>query len=170
MLHKILKKKTKHNIIQINIIFTLFIPFLHLAGISSINSSLLSVSGDLSTQEIQVNCYTFRVEPDQVTWSINTVLITPDSSYHPVNYSELLNSAEKIYRNSITLTGLFTNGTNISCSVSINGEISSNVHVLQGKLSLEIFVVIVLYNFFFVVHHSCFFSSHWSISYHTVCL
>ena len=97
-----------------------------------------------------MNCYTFRVEPDQVTWSINTVLITPDSSYQPVNYSELLNSAEKIYRNSITLTGLFTNGTNISCSVTVNGEISSNI--LQGKLSLEIFVVIVLYNFLFVVH------------------
>ena len=86
-----------------------------------------------------MNCYTFRVEPNQVTLSIDTVLITPDSSYQPVNNSELLNSAEQIYRHSITLTDLFTNGTNISCSVSI-GEISSYHYLLQGNLSLEICV------------------------------
>ena len=91
-----------------------------------------------------MNCYTSRVEPNQVTWSINTVLITPDSRYQPVNNSELLNGAEQIYRHSITLTGLFTDGTNISCSVSINGEISSNHYILQGNLSLEIFVLIDL--------------------------
>ena len=69
------------------------------------------------------------------------ILITLDSSYQPVNNSELLSSAEQIYRHSITLTGLFTNGTNISCSANVNGEISSNSHILQGKLSLEIIVL-----------------------------
>ena len=89
------------------------------AGISSINGSLLSVSNDLSTQQIQVNCYTFRVEPNQVTWRIGSQLI--DSSYQPVTGSQLLDSVDQTYRHYITLNGSFSDGMSISCNTSVNG-------------------------------------------------
>ena len=104
--------------------------FFSIAGISSINGSLLSVSNDLSTQQIQVNCYTFRVEPNQVTWRIGSELI--DSSYQPVNGSQLLDSVDQIYRQYITLNGSFSVGLNISCDASVNGATSTFTYELQG--------------------------------------
>ena len=71
-------------------------------GVYSISGFLLAVSDDLSTQVIQVNCTTLRVTPDQVTWMINSVLITPDSSYEPVNGSVLLDSTYQTYIHYIT--------------------------------------------------------------------
>ena len=111
------------------------------AGIISINGSLLSVSNDLSTQQIQVNCYTFRVEPNQVTWRIGSELI--DSSYQPVNGSgwmdepvtgsQLLDSAnQSYYRHYIILNGSFSVGMSISCETSVNGATSSLTYELQG--------------------------------------
>ena len=111
------------------------------AGISSINGSLLSVSNDLSTQQIQVNCYTFRVKPDELTWRIGSELI--DSSYQPVNRSEwidqavtgsqLLDNADQTYRHYITLNGSFIVGMSISCNTSVNGANSSLTYQLQGQ-------------------------------------
>ena len=104
------------------------------AGISSLNSSLLSVSDDLNIQEIQVNCYTFRVNPDQVTWSIiESVLIEPESIHQSLNGSVLLDSGNQNYRHYITLTGSFVNGTSISCSVSVNEQIQRQIYVLKGE-------------------------------------
>ncbi len=101
-----------------------------IAGISSINGSLLSVSSDLSTQQIQVNCYTFRVEPNQVTWRIGSELI--DSSYQQVTGSQLLDSVDQTYRHYITLNGLFSVGMRISCNTSVNGVNVSEFYELQG--------------------------------------
>ncbi len=103
------------------------------AGISSINGSLLSVSNDLSTQQIQVNCYTFRIEPNQVTWRIGSELI--DSSYQPVAGSQLLDSVDQTYRHYITLNGSFSVGMSISCNTRVNGTITSALsYKLQGLL------------------------------------
>ena len=97
------------------------------------NGSLLSVTGDnLSTQQIQVNCYTFRVKPDQVTWSIDSVSITPDSSYHPVYGSKLLEGTSQTYRHNIIITGSFNNGTTIMCHTTVNGDTETETYVLQG--------------------------------------
>ena len=110
------------------------------AGISSINGSLLSASDDLSTQQIQVNCYTFRVKPNQVTWKINSLstLIASNFSNQPVNDSKLLNSAEMIYRHYIILNESFSNEANISCTTTVscttnvNGETEIENYTLQG--------------------------------------
>ena len=103
-----------------------------LAGISSINGSLLSVSNDLSTQQIQVSCYTFRVEPNEVTWRIGSELI--DSSYQPVNGSQLLDSTNQTYKQYITLNGSFSVGMSISCYTSVNGASSTSTNQLKGLL------------------------------------
>ena len=108
-------------------------PFLSLtAGISFLEVNLLSVSDDLSTQLIEVNCFTFRVEPYQVTWRISSELITPDSTYLPINGSGLLNSVNQTYRHYISLNGSFSNGTIISCSTTVNEETEVEEYVLQG--------------------------------------
>lgn len=88
----------------------------------------MSVSNDLSTQQIQVNCYTFRVEPDQVTWRIGSQLI--DSSYQPV--SVLLDSVDQTYRHSVTLNESFSVGMSISCNTSVNGVTDGLSYTLQG--------------------------------------
>ena len=112
-------------------------PFLSLtAGINFLEVSLLSVSDDLSTQHIEANCFTFRVEPYQVTWRVGSELITPDSTYLRVNGSELLNSINQTYRHYISLNGSFSNGTIISCSITVNGETEVEEYVLQGILTM----------------------------------
>ena len=108
----------------------LLLRFLFLAGISSINGSLLSVSNDLSTQQIKVNCYTFRVKPNEVAWRIGSELI--DSSYQPVAGSQLLDSIDQTYRHYITLSGSFSVGMSISCNTSVNGAINGLTYELQG--------------------------------------
>ena len=108
-------------------------PFLSLtAGINFIEVNLLSVSGDLSTQHIEVNCFTFRVKPYQVTWRIGSELITQVHAYLSMNGSELLNSINQTYRQYISLKGSFSNGTNISCSTTVNGKTSIEKYLLQG--------------------------------------
>ena len=96
------------------------------AGIFFLEVSLLSVSayGDLSTH-IEVNCYTFRVNPYQVTWRINSELITPDST-------KMLNSVYQTYSHYISLNGSFTKGTIVSCSTTVNEETEVEEYVLQG--------------------------------------
>ena len=103
---------------------------MYLLYIAGINGSLLSVSNDLSTQQIQVNCYTCQVEPDEVTWRIGSELI--DSSYQPVTGSQLLDSVDETYRHYITLNGSFSVGMNISCDASVNGSNTSLTYDLQG--------------------------------------
>ena len=103
------------------------------AGISSIEVSLLSVSGnDLSTRHIEVNCFTFRVEPYEVNWNIDSELITPNYNYLRMNGSESLDRNNQTYRQYISLEGSFSNGTMISCSTDVNGETAVEEYVLKG--------------------------------------
>ena len=102
------------------------------AGINFLEVNLLSVSRDLSTQHIEVNCFTFRVKPYQVTWRIDSELITQVHAYLSMNGSELLNSVNQTYRQYISLEGSFSNCTNISCSTTVNEETSIEKYTLQG--------------------------------------
>ena len=106
--------------------------FLCTAGINFVEVSLLSLSNDLGTQLIEVNCFTFRVKPYQVTWRIGSELITPDHIYLIKNGSELLSSVNQVYRQYVSLEGSFSNGTIISCSTTVNGETSIEKYMLQG--------------------------------------
>ena len=72
-----------------------------------------------------MNCYTLRVEPNEVTWQIG-------SEYQPVTGSELLDSVDQTYRHYITLNGSFSVGMSISCDASVNGATSSLTYELQG--------------------------------------
>ena len=79
-----------------------------------------------------MNCYTFRVEPNQVTWRIGSELI--DSSYQPINGSQLLDNIDQTYRHYITLNGSFNVGMGISCdAASVNGTISVLTYELEGQ-------------------------------------
>ena len=78
-----------------------------------------------------MNCYTFRVEPNQVTWRIGSELI--DSSYQPVTGSQLLDSVDQTYRHYITLNGSFSVGMSISCNTSVNGTDSGLTYELKGQ-------------------------------------
>ena len=79
-----------------------------------------------------MNCYTFRVEPNQVTWRIGSELI--DSSYQPVTGSQLLDSVDQTYIHFITLNGSFSVEMSISCNISVNGTTSGLTYELQGEL------------------------------------
>ena len=114
------------------LLFRLLFPLT--AGISSVEVYLLSVSNDLSTQHIEVNCFTFRVNPSQVTWKNDSGLITLDSTYLRMNGLELLNSASQTYKQYISLNGSFYNGAKVSCSTTVNGEAEVEEYVLQGTL------------------------------------
>ena len=103
------------------------------AGINSIEVSLLSVGGnDLSTRYIEVNCFTFRVEPYEVSWNIDSELIALNSNYLQMNGSELLDRNNQTFRQYISLEGSFSNGTIISCSTDVNGETRVEEYVLKG--------------------------------------
>ena len=78
-----------------------------------------------------MNCYTFRVEPNRVTWRIGSELI--DSTYQPFNGSQLLDNVDQTYRHYITLNGSFNVGMSISCDVSVNGTNSNLTYELQGQ-------------------------------------
>ena len=94
----------------------------------------MSVSDHLSTQHIEVSCFTFRVNPSQVTWKIDSELITLDSTYLRMNGSELLSSVNQTYRQYISLNGSFSNGTKVSCSTTANGETEVEEYFLQGTM------------------------------------
>ena len=80
-----------------------------------------------------MNCYTFRVEPNQVTWRIGSELI--DSSYQAVNGSQIIDSVDQTYRHYITLNGSFSVGMSISCNTRVNVTITSYLsYTLQGLL------------------------------------
>ena len=89
-----------------------------------------------------MNCYTFRVEPNQVTWRIGSELI--DSPVNgsewidqAVNRSQLLDSAnQSYYGHYIILNGSFSVGMSISCDASINGTTSSLTYELQGQWTI----------------------------------
>ena len=115
-------------------VYFFMLSFLFLtAGISSIEVSLISVSDDLSTQRIEVNCSTFRVKPYEITWKINSESISVnDSTYLKENGSMLLSSANQTYIHYLILNGSFSSGKKISCTTTVNGEMDDEEYILQG--------------------------------------
>ena len=110
-----------------------------------------------------MNCYTFRVEPYQVTWRIDSELIKPDFTYLRMNGSELLYGVNQTYKQYISLEGSFSNGTIISCSTTVNGETEVEAkYVLQGILHDAYTVKKLCYLFHCWI--SCLISSNWVIS------
>ena len=81
-----------------------------------------------------MNCFTYRVNPYQVTWRISSEIVTRDTTYLRINGSELLNSVNQTYRQYISLNGSFSNGTKVSCSTTVSGETEVEEYVLQGTL------------------------------------
>ena len=121
-------------------IIVIFCSFI--AGISSIEVSLLSFGGnDLNSQHVEVNCFTFRVKPYEITWSIDSELIRSNSNYLQTNGSELLDENNQTYRQYISLERAFSNGTMISCSTDVNGETEFEEYMLKG-------ITIILKSFF----------------------
>ena len=108
------------------------LSLIFVAGISSVEVLLLSVSDDLTTQHIQINCFTFRVGTYKVTWNINSELIIPGHAYLRMNGSELLSSVNQTYRQYVSLEGSFGNETKVSCSTTVNGETEVEEYVLKG--------------------------------------
>ena len=91
-----------------------------------------------------MNCYTFRVEPNRVTWRIGSELI--DSSYQPVNGSQLLDSVDQTYRHYISLNGSFSVGMSISCNTNVNGATSGLSYTLQGEwIQLAGYICVIHY-------------------------
>ena len=88
-----------------------------------------------------------------------------DSSYQPVNGSQLLDSVDQTYRHYITLNGSFSVGMSISCNTSVNGATSSETYELQGEwMHLAGYIV----SFVLCIIFSTLTTSQWSISYHIV--
>ena len=108
-----------------------------IAGINVVNVSLVSVSDDLSGQVLQVNCYTYNVRPDQVTWTIGSEPIASDSSFQAVNGSKLIDSENQTFRHYLSLNGSFSNGTIVACNVNVNGKTEVKNYVLQGMLCMR---------------------------------
>ena len=149
-----------------------------------VNVSLVSVSDDLSGQVLQVNCYTYNVRPDQVTWTIGSEPIASDSSFQAVNGSKLLDSDNQTFRHYLSLNGSFSNGTIVACNVNVNGKtevkklcltryvmhedhaaMTSNVIIF---LKLNTYLLLVLsINYIYIVS---LISSHWIISCNSVSL
>ena len=71
-----------------------------------------------------------------------------DSTYQPVNGSQLLDNVDQTYRHYITLNGSFSVGMSISCDVSVNGATSGLTYELQGQWTIakyDYYSIISLY-------------------------
>ena len=88
-----------------------------------------------------------------------------DSSYQPVNGSQLLDSVDQTYRHYNTLNGSFSVGMSISCNTSVSGTTRSETYELQGEwMHLARYIV----SFVLCIIFSTLTTSQWSISYHIV--
>ena len=76
-----------------------------------------------NTQEVQLNCFTSRVKPSEITWS-----------FPFTNDSELLDETSMTYRHYIQINGTFTAGIQASCSYTVNGQTDSVNYSLEGLI------------------------------------
>ena len=98
--------------------------FYSIATIIDINGTLLSVTSN--TQEIQLNCFTSRVKPSEITWSFQA----PRTQF--TNDSELLDETSMTYRHYIRVNGTFIAGIQASCTYTVNGQ--TVTYSLQGLI------------------------------------
>ena len=80
-----------------------------------------------NTQEVQLNCFTSRVKPSEITWSF------PNNQF--INDSELLDETSITYRHYILVNGTFIAGIQASCSYTVNGQTDSVNYSLQGLIN-----------------------------------
>ena len=79
-------------------------------------------------QEVQLNCFTSRVKPSEITWSFQ-----PPSNQ--LEDSELLDETSMTYRQYLQVNGTFNASTNASCIYSVNGHVDSVNYSLQGLIT-----------------------------------
>ena len=80
----------------------------------------------LNTQEVQLNCFTSKVKPSEITWSF------PNKEF--TNDSELLDETNMTYRHYIQVNGTFIAGIQASCSYTVNGQTDSFDYSLEGLI------------------------------------
>ena len=99
--------------------------FYSIATIIGINGTLLSVTSN--TQEVQLNCFTSRVKPSEITW----IFQAPRTQ---LEGSELLDETSMTYRHYIQVNGTFIAGINVSCSNTVNGQTDTVDYSLEGLI------------------------------------
>ena len=100
--------------------------FNSIATIISINGTLLSVTSN--TQKVQLNCFTSRVKPSEITWTFQA----PNNEF--TKDSELLDKTSMTYRHYIQVNGTFTAGIQATCIYVVNQQADSIDYYLQGLI------------------------------------
>ena len=85
-----------------------------------------------NTQELQLNCFTSRVKPSEITWSFQ-------ASITQLEGSELLDETSMTYRHYILVNGTFIAGVNVSCIYTVNGQTDS-IHYILLKVWLSVYL------------------------------
>ena len=83
-----------------------------------------------NTQEVQLNCFTSKVKPSEITWSFQA----PSNQF--TNDSELLDETSMTYRHYIQVNGTFIAGIQASCTYVVNGQTDSVDYSLQGLIKI----------------------------------
>ena len=91
------------------------------------------MTSNFSTQEVQLNCYTSRVKPSDITWMFEALSI-----YNQFNDSVLLDETSMTYRHYLQVNGTFNTSTKASCIYSFNGYVDSVNYSLQGLINIRI--------------------------------
>ena len=102
--------------------------FYSIATIIGINGTLLSVTSN-NIQEVQLNCFTSRVKPSEITWIFQ-------ASSNQLKDSELLDETSLSYRHYLQVNGTFNASTKASCRYSVNGYVDSVNYSLQGLITI----------------------------------
>ena len=76
----------------------------------------------------QLNCYTTRVQPDDVTWSIGS-----DGTIDFIDSSDLITSNNMTYNKNRTVHGSYTSEQVYTCVFHINGVTYSDIITQTGK-------------------------------------
>ena len=79
------------------------------------------------TQEVQLNCFTSRVKPSEITWIVQA----PRTQFKD---SELLDETSMTYRHYIQVNGTFIAGIQATCIYVVNQQADSIDYYLQGLI------------------------------------
>ena len=79
------------------------------------------------TQEVQLNCFTSRVKPSEITWIVQA----PRTQFKD---SELLDETSMTYRHYLQVNGTFIAGIQATCTYVVNGQADSIDYYLEGLI------------------------------------
>ena len=82
-----------------------------------------------NTQEVQLNCFTSRVKPSEITWSFQALRTQLEGS-------QLLDETSMTYRHYLQVNGTFIAGIRASCSYVVNQQGESIDYYLQGLIKM----------------------------------